>query len=307
MRFGGLIIAILLAAVAAFMVLSIGNTPPPPVAQAPAPPPEEIKTRNIFVATRPIPAGTLVTDDMVEIQPWPEHLMVKGFVTADDERVSGMVARANFEAQEPLIMAKLVNRSDPNFIAGALPKGLRMITIQTNETDGLAGLVFPGDRVDILLTHEVKATRWVDGAGGGAGRRAEEREITQNLTETLLTNVRVLAVDQRSEGGLDAEGNITIPRTVSLMVAPADAQRLRLAEQVGELTLALRSLNDKDAVDPLTITGIDDISQYRTGNRPMLTRGVMVVRGIVAEESTGLEGSLDLPAQLASSASNSPF
>lgn len=288
MRSGGLVIAILLAAVAAFMVLSMGNKPEPQVVQT-APAPQEIETRNIIVAAMPIPAGTLITDDMLEIQPWPEHLMVKGFLTADDDKASGMVARANFEAQEPLVMAKLVNRSDPNFIAGALPKGLRMITIQTNETDGLAGLVFPGDRVDVLLTHEVSETRPAD-MSAGISRASAGRDVTKNLTETVLTNVRVLAVDQRSEGGLSEDEQITIPRTISLMVSPVDAQRLRLAEEVGELTLALRSLNDKDAVDPLTITGIDDVSQYRTSTSSPVGRGVMIIRGIVAEESTGQEG-----------------
>jgi pilus assembly protein CpaB len=288
MRFGGLVIAIVLAAVAAFMVLSMGNKPQPQIVQM-EPAPQEIKTRNIIVAARPIPAGTLITDDMLESQPWPDHLMVAGFLAADEDKASGMVARANFEAQEPLVMAKLVNRSDPNFIAGALPKGLRMITIQTNETDGLAGLVFPGDRVDVLLTHEISETGTAD-MSAGLGRTAAVRDVTKNLTETVLTNVRVLAVDQRSEGGLSADEKISIPRTISLMVSPVDAQRLRLAEEVGELTLALRSLNDKDAVDPLTIIGIDDVSQYRTSTSSPVGRGVMIIRGIVAEESTGQEG-----------------
>lgn len=305
MRFGGLIIAIVLAAVAAFMVLSMGNKQQTQIVETIVPQ-EEIKTQNILVAARPIPAGTLITDDMLEIQPWPEHLMVKGFVTADTAKASGMVARANFEAQEPLNTAKLVNRSDPNFIAGALPKGLRMITIQTNETDGLAGLVFPGDRVDVLLTHEVKEPLWAD-PNAERGRAAQDREITKNLTETLLTNVRVLAVDQRSSGGVGEDGKIPIPRSISLMVAPTDAQRLRLAEQVGELTLALRSLNDKDAVDPITMTGLDDISQHRITERPKTERGIVIIRGIVAEESTGQEGSLDLRSQLASSAPTPPF
>jgi Flp pilus assembly protein CpaB len=143
--------------------------------------------------------------------------------------------------------------------------------------------------VDVLLTHEISETGTAD-MSAGLGRNAAVRDVTKNLTETVLTNVRVLAVDQRSEGGLSADEKISIPRTISLMVSPVDAQRLRLAEEVGELTLALRSLNDKDAVDPLTIIGIDDVSQYRTSTSSPVGRGVMIIRGIVAEESTGQEG-----------------
>ncbi|MFO0109398.1 MAG: hypothetical protein ACK52W_02535, partial [Alphaproteobacteria bacterium] len=103
-------------------------------------------------------------------------------------------------------------------------------------------------------------------------------------------------------GGLDKDGKIPVPRTVSLMVAPSDAQRLRLAEKTGELTLALRSLNDKDAIDPLTLTDFDAISQYRPANSTTAISGVMVVRGVRAEESTGQERRLDLNTQMASSA-----
>ncbi len=303
MRIGGLVFAIILAAAAAFIVLTLSadkKTQTPQQMQATST--AAIKTQNIFVAAKPIAAGTLITDDMLETQPWPEHLMVQGFIRADGDKVSGMIARANFEAQEPIIKAKLVNRSDPNFLAGVLPKGLRMITIRTNETDGLAGLVFPGDRVDVLLTHEVAETKWSRPPSALSNTALQREQITKNLTETLLTNIRVLAVDQRSSGGLDKDGKIPIPRTVSLMVAPSDAQRLRLAEKTGELTLALRSLNDKDAIDPLTLTDFDAISQYRPANSTTAISGVMVVRGVRAEESTGQERRLDLNTQMASSA-----
>jgi pilus assembly protein CpaB len=305
MRIGGLVFAIILAAAAALIVLTMSGNQQPQVAQT-TPGAQEIKTRSIVVAAKAIPAGTLITDDMLETQPWPEHLMVAGFVRADNAQVSGMIARANFEPQEPLIATKLVNRSDPNFLAGALPKGLRMITIRTNETDGLAGLVFPGDRVDVLLTHEVRETQWSRPPAARAGSALQREQIVKNLTETLLTNVRVLAVDQRSSGGVDKDGKTPIPRTVSLMVAPSDAQRLRLAEKTGELTLALRSLNDKDAIDPLTLTDFDAISQYRQTNPATANSGVMIIRGTKSEESTGAQATLDSPGQIASSGL-SPF
>ena len=106
MRIGGLVFAIILAAAAAFIVLTLSadkksQTPQQMQSTSTA----AIKTQNIFVAAKPIAAGTLITDDMLETQPWPEHLMVQGFIRADGDKVSGMIARANFEAQEPIIKA----------------------------------------------------------------------------------------------------------------------------------------------------------------------------------------------------------
>lgn len=306
MRFGGLIFAIGLAAVAAFIVLSMSGGDSQ-VAQTPGEAPQQaLVTTNVLVAARPIPPGTLITDDMLEVQPWPEHLIVEGFARAGQDTVSGMVSRGNFQPQEPILKTKLVNKDDPNFIAGILPKGMRMVTIQTNETEGLGGFVFPGDRVDVMLTHEVREAKWMS-PPNNPGQLQEKEEI-KNLTETLLTNVRVMAVDQRASGGVGEDGKIEIPHSVSLAASPEDAQRIRLAQKIGTLTLALRSLEDKQAVDPLMLTSFNDVSQYEkpetTTNMPG-QGGVIVVRGIKSEESTGQPVSLDLLQQIASPANAS--
>lgn len=305
MRFGGLIFAIALAAVAAFIVLSMSGGSSKQVAAIPGQTPQQnLKTTNIVVASQPISPGELITDEMLEVQPWPEHLVVDGFARADRDSVSGMVSRGNFQPQEPIIKNKLVNKDDPNFLAGTLPKGMRMVTIQTNETDGLAGFVFPGDRVDIMMTHEVEDVKWVSPPGSPNFQltRVNERK---SMTETLLTNVRVLAVDQRASGGVDEDGNVRIPRSVSLAVSPSDSQRIRLGQKVGTLTLALRSMEDKEAVDPMMLTSFADVSQYQRSeptNTHLPKGGVMVVRGVRSQESTAPSAPLDLAGQMASSA-----
>jgi Flp pilus assembly protein CpaB len=303
MRFGGLIFAIILAAVAAFIVLSMSGGSSTQVAQTPGEAPQQtLNTSNILVAARQIAPGTLITDDMLEVQPWPEHLVVDGFARAGEDVVSGMISRGNFQPQEPILKNKLVNKDDPNFIAGTLPKGMRMVTIQTNETDGLAGFVFPGDRIDVMMTHEVDEDKWTSPPGAGSGQMTRVTE-KKNFTETLLTNVRVLAVDQRAVGGVTEDGAIPIPRSVSLAVSPSDAQRLRLGQKVGTLTLSLRSLEDKESADPITVTSFNDVSQYHKPNDSGTPQGgIMIVRGTKSEESTALSAPLDLNAQMASSA-----
>lgn len=255
MRFGGLIAAIVFAAVAAVIVLRMmgGQQAPAPVA---APAAQEVKTASIFVAAQAIPIGTTVTQEMLAIQPWPENLLLDSFSRADKgaNEVVGKVARSPFQAQEPIILSKLANRNDPNFLAGALPKGMRVISIKTNETEGVSGFVFPGDRVDVLYTHEVSKLTEDEG-----------RSKKETVSETLLSNVKVLAVDQRAGGAnpTDSNGKLLIPHSVSLMVSPTDAQRVRLADRMGTLTLVLRSIEDKDSEDQLSVTHPNDISQYK--------------------------------------------
>lgn len=290
MRFGGLIVAIIFAAVMAIIVLRMSGGDAP-VASTPSAAPQ-VKTTNIYVAAQIIPVGATISEQMVTVQGWPENLMLSGFMRASEKSPVGMIARAPFQAQEPILASKVSNPQDPNFLAGALPKGMRVLTIQTNEIEGLAGFVFPGDRVDILLTHDVE--KWVTDPGV-AGKPQAPRLVTDAVTETLLTNVMVLAVDQRSSSGnaVDEEGNLMVPQSVSLMVSPTDAQRLRLGAREGTLTLALRSLEDRESADPLIITGIGDISQYPDASATSTGMagggGVLVIRGTDSETSKSLE------------------
>lgn len=289
MRFGGLIAAIVFAAVMAVIVLRMSaDTAPVATTTSSAP---QLKSASIYVAAQPIPIGSTITQEMVSVQAWPEHLMLEGFIRAEGTRNPvGMIARAPFQAQEPILSSKVTNAQDPNFLAGSLPKGMRILTIQTNEIEGLAGFVFPGDRVDILLTHDVE--RWSN-PPAVLGRVQPAQRVTDAITETLLTNVTVMAVDQRasSANAVDKNGNLIVPRSVSLMVSPTDAQRLRLAAREGTLTLALRSLEDRESADPLILTGFRDISQYvdraagDSTDAVATGGGVLVIRGIASETS----------------------
>jgi pilus assembly protein CpaB len=276
MRFGGLVAAIAFAAIAAFIVLRMAGKDEqqaPVVVTAAAP---SVKTVNVYVASQPISIGSRVTQEMIGVQPWPENLLIEGFIrTEGGPNVVGMLARAPFAAQEPLMLSKLANPNDPNFLAGSLPKGMRVITLQTNEVESSGGFIFPGDRVDVMLTHQVTAAPGSDPAS---------TPVAEPVTETILTNATILAVDQRATGAgtTDKNGNLIIPRTVSLMVSPSDAQRLKLASQRGTITFVLRSLEDKETSDPLSTTHLSDVSNAGIASIDRDT--VMVVRGVSGEE-----------------------
>lgn len=297
MRFGGLIVAIIFAVIAAVVVfrMSASNQP---VAAPGAPAPQETASINVIVAAKPITVGTVLTADMVANQPWPAHLALEGFVQADGKtNVVGMVARGPFQQNEPLLITKLANPNDPNFLSGELPKGQRVITIAINETDGVAGFVYPGDHVDLIYTHEVEKWEYAPGSGADSvNQTPQAQKTTQTVTETLLTNVKVLAIDQRasSAGAVDQNGNLVIPRSASLMVSQADAQRVRLASKTGTVSLALRALADKESSDPLILTKPGDVSQSSAASddvAPISEGGVKIVRGaptlVKEKESAG--------------------
>lgn len=318
MKIGPFIIAIFLAAIAAVFVLRGGSEPAPQPQQVQqvAAQPVRIDTVSIYVAAQPIQIGSVITPEMLVQQPWPKHLMVEGFVIADGKTpVEGMVARASFQAQEPLISSKLANANDPSFLSANLPAGMRVVTIRTNEIDGLAGLVFPGDRVDLIMSREVINAIY---------ENTEQQRLAEKIkvTENVLNNVLVLAVDQRADGTpppanpQGQQARREPPRTVSLMVTPTDVRRLRLAEHVAEgsggrstLSLSLRSLADKDAQEPLAITYVNDVSQYRpqiiTAQAQIAqTKSalVTVVRGSEIEDKKGKKRQLDIDDLVSSSA-----
>jgi pilus assembly protein CpaB len=305
MRFGGLIAAVMFAAIAAVIVLRMsGGETPAPQQTTQQPVTQQVKTVNILVAARAIPVGTVVTQEMIATQPWPEHMALTGFVRADDttKTIVGLVSRAPFQQQEPIISSKLSSPSDPNFLAGELPKGMRILTILTNEIEGLAGFVFPGDHVDVILTHDVD--KWVmDPVLNGAPKPPRREKVA--VTETILTNVKVMAVDQRSSnaGATDKDGKFIIPRSVSLMVSQDDAQRLRLGQKLGTLTLALRALADRESADPLTLTARKDISQWpdKAGDFGGKggSEGITVVRGTTSMEMSSDSASSNPTAQSA--------
>ena len=126
-------------------------------------------------------------------------------------------------AGEPVTLRKLVGPGERGFLAAALAPGMRAVTVPVNQTTGIAGFIFPGDRVDMLLTHLVVDAR-------GSERQA---------SETVLYNVRVLAVDRDTN---NIENAPKVASTVTLEVTPKIAEVISVLRKLGDLSLSLRSL-----------------------------------------------------------------
>ncbi len=225
-----LLIAVVIAGMAAVMTRSwlINQREamkPKPVAEAPKAP-----ATHVLVAKNSLKPGTFVKLGDLDWVVWPKEGVVKGFVVKTEkskpEDFVGSVARTGITAGEPIFEAKFVKPGDRGFMAAVLTPGNRAATVPINATSGQAGFVFPGDRVDLILT-----SHFGEGTESGEGKR--------NYAATILENLRVLAIDQKTE---NAKGEHSLGRTATLEVTPRQAELVALGMQMGNLALSLRPL-----------------------------------------------------------------
>ena len=226
---GALVIAIGTAMAA--RSLFIGASAPQADAASLAP-----KGPKVLVAQRALPVGTIITADSVAFQAWPKEMVQDAYFIdgeADMNKLMGTVVRYPITAGQPVTQGGLVAPGDRGFLAAALGAGMRAVTIPVSAKTGVGGFVFPGDHVDLLLTQTVPSQ------GDGPALKT---------TETILRNIRVLATDQSTETTVE-EGKTVVRefRTVTLEVTPKIAEKVDVAQTIGTLSLALRSLADNQA------------------------------------------------------------
>ncbi|MGB3317787.1 Flp pilus assembly protein CpaB [Sphingopyxis granuli] len=226
---GALVIAVS-AAFGVNLMMRGSSTPPARAAAAP-----EISGPMILVATRQLPVGTIIGPDSFRFQPWPTELVEKAYFLKDKTDVNtlvGTVVRYPITAGQPLTQGALVHPDDRGFLAAALGPGMRAVTVKVSQEQGVAGFVFPGDRVDVLLSQEISVKE------GSA--YPDDQLFT---AETIVRNVRVLATDQRYDA--EDETGKTPVRTfgsVTLEATPEIAEKIAVAQNMGRLSLALRPL-----------------------------------------------------------------
>ena len=227
-----LVAALVIAALTAFMARTMfsGGEPAP---AASAKPPEPTGPQ-VLVATRGLPVGTIITADAFRYQPWPKELVEAAYFMKPDggdeagtKELLGTVVRNPITAGQPLTKGSLVFPGDRGFLAAALGPAMRAVTVPVSALTGVAGFVFPGDRVDMVLTQNV--------AGQGTGD-------TLKVSETIIRNLRVLATDQRSQAAKDEQGNTIVSeyKLVTLEVTPRLAEKIAVAQTIGTLSLSLR-------------------------------------------------------------------
>ena len=193
---------------------------------------------KVLVARKALPVGTIIDAESLAFQAWPKELVQNAYYTegspdADMSKLLGTVVRNPVTAGQPLTHGALVGPKDRGFLAAALGPGMRAVTVPVSATSGVAGFVFPGDRVDMVLTQDV--------VGGGEGPPLK-------VSETIVRNLRVLATDQRIDSK-DEEGKTEVKTfaTVTFEATPRIAEKIAVAQSMGTLSLALRSIADNAA------------------------------------------------------------
>jgi pilus assembly protein CpaB len=229
-----LVIAVVAGGFAALLAGRLGNDAPPPPA-----PVAKIDTVDVLVAKTDIAMGQVVAGQDMQWQAWPTVAASSHFIRRSEkpnavEQLSGSLARAPFVTGEPIREAKLI-KGGSGFMAAILPAGMRAVSTEISPETGAGGFILPNDHVDVMLTRR--------------DREAEKKSgVDTHTTETVLTNVRVLAIDQTVQ---EKDGQrVVVGKTTTLEVSPRQAETLALSRQLGTLSLALRSPADANRTTP---------------------------------------------------------
>jgi pilus assembly protein CpaB len=212
-------------------------------------PTAKIDTAPIYVALHNINTGDPIDASMVSLQEWPKDKVPNGAV-ANLEELEGRRPRTAIIEGEPILEGKLLAPGQMADPIRSIPKGYRLKTIAVDAEKSAAGLLGPGDRVDIQLFV----------------RRDERNGITSAKSKVILQNIRVFAVDQtvqRAEGGEER----TVAKTVSLLLTPEQASKLGLAENLGEVSLIPRNPDDEDTGDWAEYSADDLLGSNEAGSR----------------------------------------
>jgi len=192
-------------------------------------------TVNYLVAAHALPAGTLARDEDFGVKSAaPADLPAGGLIDSPEVRASlhGALVRRYIDPGMPITREDVIRVRDRGFLAAVLEPAMRAISISVDAASGVAGLIWPGDRVDVILTQDMDAT-------ASLGERI--------ASETVLRDIRVIAVDQDIAQGTEpsaASKSGRVPNTVTLQVTPEEADKVAVAQHLGHLSLSVRAISE---------------------------------------------------------------
>lgn len=275
-----LALALVVAGVTAIYAKSWINNQQRPVTIVQASQPTKEATEEVLVAEAGIPSGRFIKAQDLRWQRWPaddipDNYLVKSRDKKDD--IVGAVVRRGISSGQPITDAVVVKPGDRGFLAAVLSPGMRAVSVPINATSGNSGLIFPGDRVDLILTQTLDAG-----------------EATRRVSETVLPDIRIIAMGVETGDDPKKGQHHEKARTATLEVTPRQAESVALVTELGKLSLSLRSLaNDGQAVTAVETEAVptwdrDVSSVLRSGRHP--TNRLLVLRGSEAE-TVNVEGS----------------
>ena len=257
----------------------------------------------ILVAAQPLRTGTLLRVEDLQWATWTGEQFPAGVIRRPTQQelqakpdadvqamsgVSGAVLRQRIDAGQPILSNLIVKPGDRGFLAAVLAPGHRAISIGVSQMSGGAGLIFPGDHVDLILTQTFK--------------QGDEPLARRSVGETIISDLRVLAIDQKLQQVTadPNESKAQIPRTVTLEVLPKQAEMIDVAAELGKLSLTLRSVPTNDGAAPTVApsaaetahsTWADDVSPALKPQKPAAlptsAPRIQIMRGSKIEDVKG--------------------
>jgi pilus assembly protein CpaB len=233
-----LVIALLIAVVTVVVARSMIST------EASAP--EEVKVQlQILVAAKDLPSGTLTKESDLRWQNWPADSKTDNMIVniSDDKNTYiGTVVRAGIREGEPITKNNVLRPGEQGFLAAVLQPGKRAISVKITPVTGVAGLVFPGDRVDVILTHIVESPD-------------DPQLKSRRISETMVHDARVLALDQTTD---DQTKEPKLAEVATIEVSSKEAEKIALMADWGTVALVLRSVAGADLDNPAATTAKDN-------------------------------------------------
>ena len=216
--------------------------------------------QTMVVAAVPLQVGTPLDSNNLRTISWPaDEPLVGSFRRVED--CIGRAVITSMAENEPVLEANLAPRSAGAGLPATIPEGMRAVSVAVNDVVGVAGFVIPGTMVDVLVTGELP------GRHEGADN---------NITRTILENVRVLAAGQKIEQ--DRDGKPEKVPVVTLLVSPDDATKLTMASTEGKIQLALRNTIDTKAANPPAVLQAVLFSETGAAGAPIHEHAAKVAR-----------------------------
>jgi len=227
-----LVVALVAGGVAAYLAMNMAPTGDAPTVVELAP---QIQSQDVLVAAADIRQGQTLSTENLRWQRWPDEAINPGYLqkqTRPDaiETLAGSVVRSQFVAGEPIREVKLA-RPESGFLSAILPSGKRAVAVRISAQNTAGGFILPNDRVDVVQT---------------VTQQAAPDAPVENVSRTILTNIKILAIDQTID---EQNGEpVVVGKTATLELDPAQVEQITAAEAGGALSLSLRSVTDTDDV-----------------------------------------------------------
>ena len=233
---------------------------------------------EVLVVNRDLRRGELLTPDVLQWTKWPKKSVNELYLTSEMlpdaiEDLSGLRVRQSMVAYEPVLDAKIVKKGERGYLAAQLGRGMRAVSIQISPDAASGGFILPKDRVDVLLTHEV---RFPEG-------QLTNGQDTHVSTVTIIQNARVLAIDQ----AFNPEGTARIGSIATLELSLRAAEVVTLGEELGDLSITLRSLEDAERVGESVVVKNSLLANYFDPYDGTQADGVLIVRDGVPTRIVG--------------------